>query len=91
MGAAPRLNGVSSRFVRADGPRHPWTTGEVTVDLPVIVDWVQTDPTTGDEAVRVNARVDLVDGEPQIVEMSLVARPAWSSRCSRASFAGPRP
>jgi len=73
MGAAPRLTGVSSRFVRADGPRHPWTTGEVTVDLPVIVDWVETDPTTGDEAVRINARVDLVEGEPQIVQMSLVA------------------
>jgi len=73
MGGAPRFTGVSSRFVRADGPRHPWTTGEVTVDLPVVVDWVQTDPTTGDEAVRINARVDLVDGEPQIVDLSLVA------------------
>lgn len=73
MGAAPRLPGVSSRFVGADGPRHPWTTGDVTVDLPVIVDWVQTDPVTGDEAIRVNARVDLVDGEPQIVQISLVA------------------
>lgn len=73
MGAAPRLPGVSSRFVGAEGPRHPWTTGDVTVDLPVIVDWVQTDPVTGDEAIRVNARVDLVDGEPQIVEISLVA------------------
>jgi hypothetical protein len=73
MGAEPRLTGVSSRFVRADGPRHPWTTGEVTVDLPVIVDWVHTDPATGDEAVRINARVDLVEGEPQIVQMSLVA------------------
>lgn len=73
MGVEPRLTGVSSRFVRADGPRHPWTTGEITVDLPVIVDWVHTDPTTGDEAVRINARVDLVEGEPQIVQMSLVA------------------
>ena len=73
MSTAPRFTGVSSRFVRADGPRHPWTTGEVTVDLPVVVDWVQTDPTTGDEAVRINARVDLVDGEPQIVDLSLVA------------------
>lgn len=73
MGGAPRFPGVTSRFVRADGPRHPWTTGDVTVDLPVIVDWVQADPTTGDTAVRVEARVDLVDGEPQIVQMSLVA------------------
>lgn len=73
MGAAPRLTGVSSRFVPADGPRHPWTTGEVTVDLPVIVDWVQADPNTGDAAIRINARVDLVEGQPQIVQMSLVA------------------
>ena len=73
MGAASRLTRVSSRFVRADGPRHPWTTGEVTVDLPVIVDWVQTDPTTGDATIRINARVDLVEGEPQIVQMSLTA------------------
>lgn len=73
MGAEPTLTGVSSRFVRADGPRHPWTTGEVTVDLPVIVHWVHTDPATGDEAVRINARVDLVEGEPQIVQMYLVA------------------
>jgi hypothetical protein len=91
MGPAPRLTGASSRFVRADGPRHPWTTGEVTVDLPVIVDWVHTDPTTGDEAVRINARVDLVDGEPQIVQMSLVAPAGRILRCSSASFAGPRP
>ena len=73
MGAASRLTRVSSRFVRADGPRHPWTTGEVTVDLPVIVDWVQTEPTTGDATIRINARVDLVEGEPQIVQMSLTA------------------
>ena len=73
MGEAPRHTGVSSRFVPADGPRHPWTTGEVTVDLPVIVDWVQTEPTTGDATIRINARVDLVEGEPQIVQMSLTA------------------
>ena len=73
MGVAPRHTGVSSRFVRADGPRHQWKTGEVTIDLPVIVDWVQTDPTTGDATIRINARVDLVEGEPQIVQMSLTA------------------
>ena len=72
MGASPRLTGVSSRFARADGPRHLWTTGQVTVDLPVIVDWVRTDPVTGDAVVSVEARVDLIDGEPQVV-LSLVA------------------
>ncbi|WP_163804084.1 hypothetical protein [Mycolicibacterium anyangense] len=39
----------------------------------MIVNWVHTDPTTGDTTVRINARVDLIDGKPQIVEMSLLA------------------
>ena len=86
MSTALGFTGVSSRFVRADGPRHPWTTGEVTVDLPVVVDWVQTDPTTGDEAVRINARVDLVDGEPQIVDLSLVAPAGLDLAALQAHF-----
>lgn len=73
MDGSPRTPGVSSRFVRADGERHPWTVDGVTVDLPVIVDWLEVDPRTGDEVVRVNARVDLIDGKPEIVEMSLTA------------------
>lgn len=38
MGVPPQPFGISSHFLRADGPRHPWTTGEATVDLPIIVD-----------------------------------------------------
>lgn len=64
---------VGSHFTRAEGPRHPWTTGGVTVDLPVIVNWVQTDAVTGEEEVRIEARVDLVADKPEIVEMSFVA------------------
>lgn len=74
MGAARRSPRVSSRITAAEGPRHPWTVGEVTVELPVIVNWVSVDTATGEEEVRVEARVDLVKGEPAIVEMSLVAR-----------------
>ncbi|MGV1005892.1 MAG: hypothetical protein ACOYEV_14260 [Candidatus Nanopelagicales bacterium] len=74
MKAAPRPFGISSRFIRADGPRHPWTTGGVTIDLPVIVDWVNVDPATGAEWVRIEARVDLVGDKPEIVEMSFTAR-----------------
>ena len=74
MGAAERPFGISSRFIRADGPRHPWTTGAVTIDLPVIVDWVHIDPANGEESVRIEARVDLVGDQPQIVRMSLAAR-----------------
>lgn len=73
MGVPPRPFGISSHFLRADGPRHPWTTGEATVDLPIIVDWVKFDPATGDEEVRIEARVDLVNGKPEIVQMSFVA------------------
>ena len=73
MAAGPRPFGISSRFIRAEGPRHAWTTNEATVDLPVIVDWVDVDPGSGAEAVRVNARVDLVDGKPEIVEMAFTA------------------
>ncbi len=74
MGAARRSRRVSSRISRAEGPRHPWKSGEVTVDLPVIVNWISVEPATGQEDVRIEARVDLVNGEPAIVEMSLVSR-----------------
>jgi hypothetical protein len=72
MGEA-RPFGVSSRFISTEGTRHPWRVGEVTVDLPVIVDWVYVDPDTGDETVRVEARVDLIGAQPAIVEMSVRA------------------
>ncbi len=73
MGSAGRRAGVSSRITRAEGPRHPWKTGGVTVDLPVIVDWVLVNRSTRDVVVRVEARVDLVDDQPQIVSVSLDA------------------
>jgi hypothetical protein len=73
MSPARRRFPVSSHFVRAEGPHHPWTTGDVTVDLPVIVNWVSFDPATGEERVRVEARVDLVADKPEIVEMLLTA------------------
>ncbi len=73
MVQAPRPFGISSRFIRTEGPHRPWTTGEVTIDLPVIVDWVRVDPDTGDETVRIEARVDLVGDTPEIVKMSFDA------------------
>ena len=74
MRTPARPDGISSRFRRATGPRHPWTTGPVTIDLPIIVDWVHVDPATGEETIRIEARVDLVGDQPQIVDMSLTAR-----------------
>lgn len=73
MDTESRPPGVSSRITRADGPRHPWLTGEVTVDLPVIVDWVKMDPASGEQQARVAARIDLVAGKPEVVEMSLIS------------------
>ena len=73
MGSASRPFGVSSRISRAEGPRRPWVTAGVTVDLPVIVDWVQVDPATGAEAIRIEARIDLVDDNPEIVGMTFSA------------------
>lgn len=74
MRAAKRPPGISSRFSQAEGPRHRWTTGGVTIELPIIVDWVNLDPATGQEAVRIEALVDLVGDKPEIVKMSLTAR-----------------
>ena len=73
MPAAKRPSGISSRFIRTKGPHHPWNAGAVTVDLPVIVDWVDTDPATGEDLVRIEARIDLVGEKPEIVKMSLSA------------------
>lgn len=64
--------GVTSRMMRAPGERHPWATRGVTIDLPVIVDWVNVDPDTGAELVRIEATIDLVDDAPVIISMSLV-------------------
>lgn len=68
-----RPPGVSSRMTRAPGKRHPWITNGLSVDLPVIVDWVNVDPGTGAELVRIEATIDLVDGTPAIISMSLVS------------------
>lgn len=72
MSTRSRPPGVSSRLTLAAADiRHPWTSAGVTVDLPVIVDWVSVDTFSGEESVRIEARIDLVDGEPALVSMSL--------------------
>lgn len=45
-------------------------TRGVTIDLPIVVDWVWTDPSTGNVQVRIEATVDLVGGAPAIVQMA---------------------
>jgi len=57
--------------------------------LPVIVNWVQVDATSGEEKVRVEARVDLVADKPEVVEMTFTAAAASTCRGSSGTFAGP--
>lgn len=73
MGALPLPSGISSRITRAAGPSHRWRTQGVTIDLPVVVDWVRVQPATGKEQVQIEATVDLVGERPAIVSMSLIA------------------
>lgn len=70
MAAMPRPPGVSSRITKKRGDRHPWTTRGVTIDLPVVVDWVFTEESTGDVRVRIEATVDLIGDAPAIVQMT---------------------
>lgn len=68
-----RPPGISSRVTSARGARHPWEISGIIVDLPLIIDWVHTSP-SGVEQVRIDARIDLVAGTPQLVALSLVAK-----------------
>lgn len=70
MAPTPRVPGVSSRITKKRGDRHPWTTRGVTIDLPVVVDWVFTEESTGDVRVRIEATVDLIGDAPAIVQMA---------------------
>ena len=49
-------------------------TAGVTVDLPVVVDWLNIDPISGEEVVRIEARIDLIGDKPEIVTMTFVAK-----------------
>lgn len=71
MGALPRPSGVSSRITQAAGPRHRWTTEGLTIDLPLVVDWVWVE--RGAERVKIEATVDLVGDAPAVTGMSFLA------------------
>lgn len=73
MGALPRTTGISSRVTQAAGPRHRWEVQGVAIDLPIVVDWVWVEPSTGEERVRIEATIDLVGDSPAVVVMSFVA------------------
>ncbi len=71
-----RPAGQSSRVRLADGPRSKWIAenGEA-VDFPLIVDNVNIHPASGECIWRIEARVDLVSGQPKLVEVSLAGAP----------------
>lgn len=61
---------MSSRLRRAGGPRHPWDAGGgVTVDLPVILDFVISHRVTGEVHSVTEATIDLRGGAPALVRM----------------------
>jgi hypothetical protein len=69
----PRPAGVSSRLRHGHSRRRQaWTAenGQV-VELPVVLDLVEVDPRTRNERWRVEATVDLVDGEPALCHVEL--------------------
>ncbi len=74
---APRRSdrpvGVTSRVRRVDGADHRWLAGNgQLIVLPVIVDYLSIDR-DGNEELRVEATVDVVNGSLQLIRMDLQA------------------
>ena len=73
---ANRPAGISSRVRPADGPRSKWVARNgQAVDLPLIVDNINIHPDTGACIWLVEARVDQVAGQPQLLDVRLVGTP----------------
>jgi hypothetical protein len=59
---------------RARGERHPWLAPNgTTVDLPLVIDVLETHTDTGVTIWSVEATVDLVDGNPALVGLHVRA------------------
>jgi len=71
-----RPPGCTSRVRKGSGPVKTWTAsnGQV-VQLPLIVDHVNVDPENGVRLWCVEARIDLVLGRPELVEVQLQGNP----------------
>lgn len=66
--------GVSSRLRPAPGRKRPWPiSDDVMFALPIIVDYVIVDDTSGDVQFVAEGTVDLIGGQPALVEMRLRA------------------
>jgi hypothetical protein len=66
--------GVTSRISVAPGRKRTWRIDdERAFPLPVIVDHMFVDPDSGAVGYRIQATVDLVDGEPALTRIDLMA------------------
>lgn len=66
--------GVTSRISPAPGRKRTWRIDdERAFRLPVIVDHMFVDPDSGAVGYRIQATVDLVDGEPALTRIDLLA------------------
>ena len=71
-----RPAGQSSRVRVADGPRSEWVAENgQAVALPLIVDNINVHAESGERVWCIEARVDLVAGQPELVELHLTATP----------------
>lgn len=65
---------TTSRLRRAGGPRHPWVVdAEITVDLPVILDFIISDSDSGELYSVTEGTIDLRNGEPTLVRVTVDA------------------
>ncbi|MDD2859119.1 MAG: hypothetical protein PHU75_10660 [Candidatus Nanopelagicales bacterium] len=61
---------MTSRILPAPGRKRAWHIAPgVTFPLPVIVDHLNTDPSTGAVIRHIQATIGLVDGEPALIRM----------------------
>lgn len=72
-----RPAGITSRVRRAPGQRKIWRAGNgQQVELPLIVDHVTIDAGSGECRCVTEARIDLVDGKPKLVEVRIEGNPS---------------
>lgn len=73
---ANRPDGLSSRVRLVEGSQNKWVARNgQTVDLPLIVDLVEIHPDSGECTFNVEARIELVSGQPQLVDIHLAGMP----------------
>jgi len=71
-----RPPGHSSRTRRGDGPKSEWIApNKQAVPLPLIVDNVYIDPTSGVCVWCIEAKIDLVGDSPELIELHLEGDP----------------